>query len=84
MTSAIRLVRKSLQVLCHHFGFDDLLFEGKDRASLGIYNPVGGMFVSISPETLDREEFAASRPIRWACDVARPFFDPTASHELAQ
>ena len=78
MTSALRLVRKSLQVFCRHFGFEDLLFEGMDRSSLGIFNPVGGFCLSISLETLDRvaslvRDWTSSRPIRRACDVARPF-----------
>lgn len=47
MTCALRLVRRSLQLLSHNFGFDDLLFEGKDRSSLGIFNPVGGIYLQV-------------------------------------
>ena len=78
MTGVLRTVRNTLRIFCRSFGFEDLLFEGKDRSDLGIFFPVGGLFISISPVTVDLvaglvRSWTHSRPLRRACDVARPF-----------
>eukprot|EP00438_Fugacium_kawagutii_P018766 Skav219032 [mRNA] locus=scaffold511:61762:64845:+ [translate_table: standard] len=58
-------------------GGGDVLFDRQNKVSLGIHRPAGGVYVRLAAADAQRcsglmANFTASRPIRKACDVARP------------
>ena len=59
------------------FDAEHVLFSGANKSALGIHSPADGVFLQLPPAAAQAggelvQAFCAHRPIRKACDLARP------------
>ena len=74
---AVRQVRQGGSVFVKTFGCEDLRFQGCDKSCLGIHFLTDGILLGITEEMVQRvtslvRDYTLSRPLRKACDLARP------------
>ena len=74
----LSVVRAAFAFLRFRFGqFGDVFFTNHNKVSLGIHRPCNGLYVRMSQFHVQRSSdlttgFTQNRPIRKACDLARP------------
>eukprot|EP00435_Cladocopium_sp_Y103_P070151 s259_g34.t1 len=74
----VRIIRRSLVwFLTKCVDFGDALFTGFDKVDLKVYRPADGIYVRLACHHVSRcqqllGDFTRARPIRRACDVAKP------------
>ena len=84
LTHFYRVICKVFRFLCRNWCDGFPLCRGLDRSSLGVTIPLEGIYLRLRPSTLavvheHLASFTFSRPIRRACDLARPVAWPTNS-----
>ena len=77
LTELSATVRNHLRWLFQSFDLGHHMVRGLDRSSLGVHIPQEGIWAVIPPEDLQRShegirQFTSNRPLRRACDLARP------------
>eukprot|EP00438_Fugacium_kawagutii_P032420 Skav234923 [mRNA] locus=scaffold840:956698:961575:+ [translate_table: standard] len=74
----LRFVRNGVRRVCSLSDLSDVLFTGSSHTHLGIIMPVDGIHIRLDRHVADQAKamvcsFTCSRPLRKACDLARPF-----------
>ena len=77
LTHFYGIVRKMFRYLCRHWCEISPACSGLNRSSLGVYTPLDGINLRLKPDVLASVQsalanFTRARPIRKACDLARP------------
>jgi hypothetical protein len=77
LTHFYRVICKVFRFLCRNWCDGFPLCRGLERSSLGVTIPLEGIYLRLRPSTLavvheHLASFTFSRPIRRACDLARP------------
>ena len=74
----LSILRQSFAVLIRLCDdFSSVLFQDRNKVALGIYRPCKGLYLRLRPDLVQQVCtrvlcFTAARPIRKACDTARP------------
>eukprot|EP00435_Cladocopium_sp_Y103_P017017 s2101_g4.t1 len=77
LAQLVRVVKKAVGSFLRFVDAGQILFSGADKSPLGIHRPMDGIFLCFSPAVAQVgcdavKVFFASRPLRRACDMARP------------
>ena len=72
----IKLFRRAVIAVLHHFGLGFLVLDGFDLVDCGVHRHCDGLAIGVCPASLHDArqhlcDFAARRPIRKAPDLAR-------------